>query len=151
MNRHHDPNPRSYVDVTVVEFAAHTAYLDPRTGTGYLITPRPEWDVAAPTDPLVDAAWSGSLRDQGRTQGLSLHAADRRSAIGYLAGEGWGPLLDKNGRIEQAGRTADGRRALCLYGPPTAGEPCLEALGRSLMALDIAAGLMVRSHDLADD
>ena len=146
----HDPDRTGYVDVTIIEFAAHTAYLDPRTGTGYLITPPPESDVAAPEDPLVEAAWSNSLHEHGRAGGLSLHEADRRGALEYLAHEGWKPLLDEHGKIEQAGWTADGRLALRLYGSPTAGEPCLETLSRALMALDIAAGLASRSRHHAD-
>ena len=137
----HDPDRTGYVDVMIIEFAAHTAYLDPRTGTGYLITPPPESDVAAPEDPLVAAAWSNSLHQHGRAGGLSLHEADRRGALDHLTQEGWEPLLDEYGEIEQAGWTMDGRLALCLYGSPTAGEPCLEALSRALMALDIAAGI----------
>jgi hypothetical protein len=152
MNRpDHDPSWLGYVDVTIVEFAAHTAYLDPGTGTGYLITPQPESDVAAPTDPLVEAAWSGSLHDRVRSSGLSLHAADRRCALDRLADEGWQLLLDEYGEVEQAGRTGDGRVAFCLYGRPAAGPPRLESITRALMALDIAAGLAARSHHYVDD
>ncbi|MFG1624725.1 hypothetical protein [Kribbella sp. NPDC049227] len=141
-----DPWVPGYVDVTIVEFAAHTAYLDPRSGTGYLVTPRPETDVAAPEDPLVQAVWSDSLHDPGRVGGLSLNSADRQEAFDYLRDEGWLPLLDDQGGIEPAGWTADGRQALCLYGTPTSGRPCLETLSRALMALDIAAGLGTRSR-----
>lgn len=45
-----------YVDVTIVEFASHTAYLDPLTGVGYLVTPRPGTDVGPFADPLIEAA-----------------------------------------------------------------------------------------------
>ncbi|WP_329001015.1 hypothetical protein OHA18_42110 [Kribbella sp. NBC_00709] len=138
-----DSTRRRYVDVTVVEFAAHTAYLDPVTGTGYLVTPRPQNDVPAPEDPLVEAAWSDCLG--GRTRdGLSLYDADRREGLAHLAEEGWEPLLDEAGEIEEAGWTTDGRRALCLYAMPTAGEPCVEALHHALTALDIASDVHVR-------
>ena len=49
---------RPYVDVTVVEFAAHTAFLDPVTGIGYLVLPPAGSDIEALSDPLVEAAWS---------------------------------------------------------------------------------------------
>lgn len=152
MNRpDHDPKQRDYVDVTIVEFAAHTAYLDPRTGTGYLVTPRRESDVAGPADPLVEAAWSGSLHDRGSSGGLSLHAADWLYALDYLANDGWELLRDEYGGIEEAGRTTDACLALCLYGAPTVDELCLESISRALMALDIAAGLAIRAHHHADD
>lgn len=73
-NEHASPQ---YVDVTIVEFAAHTAYLDPLTGIGYLLTPRPGTDVSALVDPLVEAAWSERLHDPARPAHLSLHAAER--------------------------------------------------------------------------
>ncbi len=131
-----DQNPPGYVDVTIVEFAAHTAYLDPRTGTGYLITPWPESDVA---DPLTEGV------------GQSLHEADQQAAFDHLAIDGWEPLLDEHGEIERAGWTTDGRLGLCLYCVPTAGEPSLETLSRALMALDIAADLSNRSRHAADN
>ncbi|TDD13447.1 hypothetical protein E1218_34520 [Kribbella turkmenica] len=134
-----------FVDVIVVEFAVHIAYLDPRTGTGYLVTPRAESDVAALDDPLVGAAWSESLLGGACAKELSLHAADRRYAFERLALDGWVPLHDENGEIEEAGWTTDGRLALCLYGDPPLGEPCMEELNRSLTALDLVAGL----HDPA--
>lgn len=142
----HHPDRPGYVDVTIIEFAAHSAYLDPRTGTGYLVTPPPESDFAALDDPLVRGAWSGSLHENDRSAGLSLYEADRQCALDHLAQEGWEPLLDEDGEIERAGWTTDDRLALCLYGVPTAGEPCLETLTRSLMALDIAADLGTRSR-----
>lgn len=146
-----EANRRGYVDVTVVEFAAHTAYLDPLTGTGYLVLPRPESDVPAPQDPLVEAAWASCLEAENRPAGLSLYGADRRSAFDELASEGWEPLLDEEGEIEEAGWTTDGRRAVCLYAAPAAGEPCVEALHRALLALDIASDVHVRVRQTADD
>lgn len=131
--KHYDPGhrPPDYVDVTVVEFAAHTAYLDPRTGTGYLITPWPESDV---TDPITEGG------------GQSLYEADHQAAFEHLAIEGWQPLPDEQGDTERAGWTNDGRLGLCLYRQPIADPPTLEALSRALMALDIAADLGSRSR-----
>jgi hypothetical protein len=116
-----------YVDVTIVEFATHTAYLDPRTGTGYLVTPDPELDIPAPDDPSVG--------------GLSLHTADWRRALSHLEEDGWQLLYDDVGKVERAGLTADGRTVVCLYGSPTADQPSLETLRRALIALDLAAGV----------
>jgi hypothetical protein len=123
----HEPSWSDYVDVTIVEFATHTAYLDPRTGTGYLVTPDPEHDIPAPDDPFVG--------------GLSLHTADWRRAMSHLEEDGWQLLYDDEGRVERAGRTADGRTVVCLFGSPTAEQPSLETLRRALIALDLAAGV----------
>ena len=134
-----------YVDVTIVEFAAHTAYLDLATGTGYLVVPRPERDVAAPADVLTEAAWSDGLMDTDRRTCLSLHQADRESALAQLAEDEWFPLLDDQDQFERAGRTDDGREVLCLHGPPPPEEPTLEAIRRAVIALDIAVGIRTRS------
>jgi hypothetical protein len=136
-----------------MEFAAHTAFLDPLTGTGYLVLPRPATDVPAPQDPLVEAAWGRCLDSDDGTDGtgvavgLSLYEADRRSAFEHLAEQGWEPLLDDDGEIEEAGWTTDGRRAICVYSIPAEGEPGLEALQCALMALDIASDVHVRVRD----
>ena len=145
------PSYRGYVDVTVVEFAAHAAYLDPLTGTGYLVMPSPTTDVPAPQDPLVEAAWIDCLDGQDRPAGLSLYDADRHSALEHLATEGWEPLLAETGEMEEAGWTTDGRRAVCLYAMPATGEPCVEALHRALLALDIASGVHVRVRQAVDE
>lgn len=142
---HPDSAPRGYVDVTIVDFAAHVAYLDPATGTGYLVVPRPELDIAALDDTLLEAARSDGHADVGRSVRLSLHAADRESALRHLAEDGWAPLLDEHGRIESAGRTAAGLEVLCLHGPPPAEEPTLEAIRCAVIALDLAADVHVRS------
>lgn len=114
-----------YVDVTIVEFASHTAYLDPRTGTGYLVTPDPERDIPAPDEPFVG--------------GLSLHTADWRRALSHLDEEGWELLYDDEGKVERAGLTNDGRTVVCLFGPPEGKQPNLATLRRALIALDLAA------------
>ncbi|MEV0285938.1 hypothetical protein AB0H36_17620 [Kribbella sp. NPDC050820] len=116
-----------YVDVTVVEFASHTAYLDPRTGTGYLVTPDPERDIPAPDESFVG--------------GLSLHTADWRRALSHLDEEGWELLYDDEGKVERAGLTSDGLTVVCLFGPPEGRQPSLETLRRALIALDLAANV----------
>jgi len=121
----HEPSRPDYIDVTIVEFATHTAYLDPRTGTGYLVTPDPERDIPAPDAPFVG--------------GLSLHTADWQRALSHLEEDGWQLLYDDNGRVERAGLTTDGRTVVCLFGSPTADQPSLETLRRALIALDLAA------------
>ena len=136
----------AYVDVTVVEFAAHTAYLDPATGIGYLVLPRADSDVDALSDPLVEAAWSERLSDFGDTPRLSLHTADRRRALDHLGAAGWSLLRDEAGDVEVAGRTSDDRQAVCIYGPPTMEPPTLEALDYAIIALDMAANLHPHSH-----
>ncbi|MFI5693918.1 hypothetical protein ACIA58_18880 [Kribbella sp. NPDC051586] len=139
-----------FVDVSIVEFAAHVAYLDPLTGTGYLVAPRAECDVEALVDPLVEAAWSERLNDFADTRRLSLHAADRRRALSCLAETGWSLLRDEAGQVEIAGRTAEGRQALCIYGPAIVEEPTLEALDRAVIALDVAAALTVHTSSSDD-
>ncbi|MGW1342765.1 hypothetical protein ACWCOV_17075 [Kribbella sp. NPDC002412] len=126
-----------YVDVTVVEFASHTAYLDPRTGTGYLVTPDPERDIPAPDEPFVG--------------GLSLHTADWRRALSHLEEEGWELLYDDEGKVERAGLTGDGRTVVCLFGPPEGKQPSLETLRRALIALDLAADVDPTTRHTDDD
>ncbi|MFG1905741.1 hypothetical protein [Kribbella sp. NPDC048928] len=135
-----DRRPR-YVDVTIVEFAAHTAYLDPLTGVGYLVAPRPETDVDALIDPLVEAAWSERLEGAGGLKPLSLHAADRERALSHLSELRWALLYNEDGNVETAGRTTDGREALCIYGDPETPDPSLDAIDCAVIALDIAADL----------
>ena len=133
----HEPGMSDYVDVTIVEFATHTAYLDPRTGTGYLVTPHPERDIPAPDDPFVG--------------GLSLHTADWRRALSHLEEDGWDLLYDDEGKVERAGLTPDGRTVVCLYGPPAAEQPSLDSLRRALIALDLAAGVDPTTRHPDDD
>jgi hypothetical protein len=143
VSQFYDPG---FVDVTIVEFAAHTAYLDPETGTGYLVNPLPDNDIPAPRDPFVENAWSERSNGHVRIGGQSLHTADRLWALSHLEQEGWTFLHDEHGQVENAGRTTDGRLVQCLYGSPIVAEPTMDALSRALMALDIAAGVDVRSR-----
>jgi len=147
----HEERP-VFVDLTIVEFAAHIAYLDPMTGTGYLVLPHADRDVDAMPDPLVDAACSERVSAFGNTAPLSLHAADRRRVVTRLAESGWSLLRDENGEVEPAGRTNDGRQALCIYGPSSVEQPTLDDFDCAIIALDIAAGLdpgSVCDQDLA--
>jgi len=123
----HESSRSEYVDVTIVEYATHTAYLDPRTGTGYLVTPDPDLDIPAPDEPYVG--------------GLSLHTADWRRALSHLEEDGWQLLYDDEGKVERAGLTLDGRAVVCLFGAPTVAQPSLESLRRALIALDLAAAV----------
>jgi hypothetical protein len=116
-----------YVDVTIVEFATHTAYLDPQTGTGYLVTPDPDLDIPSPDEPYVG--------------GLSLHTADWRRALTHLEEDGWQLLYDDEGKVERAGLTLDRRTVVCLFGEPATPKPSLDALRRALIALDLAAAV----------
>ncbi|GAA1579824.1 hypothetical protein GCM10009789_36980 [Kribbella sancticallisti] len=96
--------------VTVAEFAAHVAYLEPVTGTGLLVMPRPDADVVVPPD----SGWVVSRGVDGRVVGLSLHAADRAHALEQLDLDGWRLLDHEQGLTDAAGWTADGRLAVCL-------------------------------------
>jgi hypothetical protein len=84
------------VSLTVVEFAAHVAYLEPVTGTGLFVEPLSGTDVLP---------WGS---------GLSLQTADRVDALRQLELRGWRPLDNDFGLIEPAGWTTDGRRVVCL-------------------------------------
>ena len=109
---------RSPVPVLTAEFDAHSAYLEPVTGTGILLTP------ASKTRP---------------------HTADRAHALEQLARDGWTLLDGENGTIEQAGQTTDGRVALCLYAErATVNQLVLEDLQQAITALHTAADLQ---HD----
>jgi hypothetical protein len=77
-------------------FAAHTAYIDPMTGEGLLVRPRPELDLGFGFP--------------------SLHAADWGAAIAHLSWLGWEPMEDDDGSPMLAGITADGRDIIGLYG-----------------------------------
>ena len=133
----HESSWSDYVDVTIVQFATHTAYLDPRTGTGYLVTPDPELDIPSPDEPFVG--------------GLSLHTADWRRALSHLDEDGWELLYDDEGKVERAGRTIDGRTVVCLFGAPTVAQPSLETLRRALIALDLAAAVDPTTRHEDDD
>ena len=108
-----DPSAH-YLDVTVIDVAEHTAYLDPLTGTGLLLLPT-DTDTSSPE-------WHSTLEE-----------LDQR---------GWILLDDEAGKPEVAGSTADGLIALCLYGDTAIIEaPSLAEIYRALTGLRYAAGL----------
>ena len=82
-----------------IQFASHTAHLDPMTGQGILVRPDP-----------ADDQWLDGM--------VSLHAADWDHAIAELDRLGWEPLESEeaDGTPMFAGMTADGRDAIALYG-----------------------------------
>lgn len=143
MTAHHPTGPgEDSVDVTVIQFAAHTAYLEPLTGTGFLVLPRPEHDVPAPEPSFVEASWSDHSRWYGGSAGLSLHRADWNHVLRQLDQEGWFLLDDEQGAVEVAGLTSDGRLAVCLYGDVAfLTQPAVADLERAITALRIAAGV----------
>jgi hypothetical protein len=67
----------------------HTAHLDPASGYGLVVCPRPQDDV------VLD--------------GSSLHAAAWDLACESLASLGWAPRRDDAGFLSYLGATADGR------------------------------------------
>jgi hypothetical protein len=114
----------SAVDVTIIEFAAHTAYLEPLTGTGFLVLPSADDDVAAPAQPFVEVAWS---------------LQSEEFCFDQL---GWCLLDDENGEVEIAGQSTDGRLVVCIYGHDSIiDEPGLKEIQTALVALRIAADI----------
>lgn len=73
---------------TVALDSFHTAHLDPASGYGLLVCPRPEDDV------LLD--------------GESLHAAAWDRACDALASMGWAPVRDDAGFLSYLGATEAG-------------------------------------------
>lgn len=101
---HGTPITVDYVDVTVVDFAAHTAYLEPLTGTGLLILPPPETDLPPP-GPADPAAGDRHTADDRPSRGLSLLSADWEAVLQELDQLGWMLLDDESGQPETAGHT----------------------------------------------
>lgn len=132
----------SAVDVTIIDFAAHTAYLEPLTGTGFLVLPRADDDVAAPAQPFVEVAWSLQSEKFCYTPGLSLQRAAWEHALRELDQLGWCLLDDENGEMEIAGHSTDGRLVVCIYGDDSIiDEPDLKEIHTALVALRIAADI----------
>lgn len=130
-----DDLPKESV-VTVAEFAAHVAYLEPETGTGLLVVPRPDTDVLVPDD------WDPEVGRSAGSRGLSLQSADRAYALEQLGRDGWRLLDDEKGLTEPAGWTADARLAVCLSATRRSGQQLvLEDLQYAITALHIAADL----------
>lgn len=66
----------------------HTAHLDPASGYGLVVCPRPEDDVVLDGSSLFDAAWD--------------------LACESLATLGWSPVRDDAGYLSYLGATAEG-------------------------------------------
>jgi hypothetical protein len=66
----------------------HTAHLDPASGYGLVVCPRPEDDVVLDGDSLFTAAWD--------------------TACESLASLGWAPVRDDAGFLSHVGATMEG-------------------------------------------
>ncbi len=130
------------VEIAVVESAAHTAYLEPRTGSGFLL-PAGVPDVSS-EDGFADVAWPSEWNDAPAAE-LSLRAADLVSLLDRLALSGWTLIEDERGDAEVAGETAAGCQAMCLFAVRACyRQLVLEDLQEALTALHAAADLL---HD----
>ena len=93
--------------MNTIKFAAHVACIDPMTGEGLLVRPKPADDLGLGM--------------------VSLHAADWDAAIAHLRGLGWEPVADDDELPMFAGMTADGRDACLLRADePITSEPTPE-------------------------
>ena len=103
-----------------IEFAAHVAYLDPRTGSGLLVRPKPADDLSVGM--------------------VSLHAADWDHVIAELDRLGWEPTEDDDGLPMFDGMTTGGRFVgLCGREPVTTMPRLTECAGRTPPMLDLIA------------
>lgn len=73
---------------TIVLGEFHTAHLDPVTGVGLVVCPRPEDDVWLDGESLMASAWN--------------------EATAKMVRAGWSPVRDVNGFLRYEGCTADG-------------------------------------------
>ncbi|MBZ5732963.1 hypothetical protein K8Z61_00485 [Nocardioides sp. TRM66260-LWL] len=73
---------------TIVLGGFHTAHLDPVTGCGLVVCPRPELDVWLDDESVLGAAWVDATRK--------------------LARAGWAPIVDAQGLLRYEGVTEDG-------------------------------------------
>ena len=114
--------------MNTIEFAVHVAYLDPMTGEGLLVRPKPADDLSVGM--------------------VSLHAADWDAAIHHLRGLGWEPVEDEDGDGMPmfAGMTQDGRDVIALYGhEPITSEPTPEECRDADEELVRVAGIVPES------
>lgn len=126
--------------LAVAEFAAHVAYLEPVTGIGQLVAPRPDNDLVAPGDWFLDVAQSGGRDDCASTGGLSMQTAVRVHALKQLGRVGRQLLDNDEHTIESAGRTTAGHLAICLWAPRITGRPfVIEDLQRAVTGLHLVA------------
>ena len=111
--------------MNTIQFASHTAYIDPMTGTGLLVRPHP-----------ADDQWLDGM--------VSLQAADWDSAMDHLRELGWEPLEDEDGDGTPlfAGMTTDARDAIALYGrEPITSMPSIMELAEAGTELARLAGM----------
>lgn len=107
-----------------IKFAAHVAYLDPMTGTGLLVRPKPADDLS------LDGV-------------VSLHAADSDAAIAHLRALGWEPTEGEDGLPLFDGITTDGREVCGLYGrEPITSMPLLAECAEAGEELARLAGVI---------
>ncbi|WP_350275665.1 hypothetical protein [Kribbella sp. HUAS MG21] len=131
------------IEIAVLESAAHSAYVEPRTGAGFLLMPANETDISS-DDGFGGVDWPPEWNDEPAA-GLSLQGADLISLLERLAVSGWTLLEDERGDAEPAGETVGGRRAVCLFAVRSCHEHLvLEDLQQALTALHAAADLL---HD----
>jgi hypothetical protein len=132
------------VDVTVVEFATHAAYLEPVTGMGLLVSPLPQEDVVVAGERCERDTWPAERADQWPTVGFTLNEADQMHALERLADSGWTLLEASGGGVAQvAGYTSEGRQAACLYAErSTYDQLVLEDFHLAFTALHAAADLL---------
>ena len=106
--------------IQTVRYACHTAYLEPFTGEGVLVLPRPADDMHM----------TGSL-----------HESDWEAVMDDLTANGWQPSESETGEWVFDGDTAEGRDAIGLFGlDPIISDPSLEEMGRASAELLALAG-----------
>jgi len=112
--------------VTCLTFAAHVAHLDPMTGSGLLVLPRPADDVA---DPFAVMG--------------SLHSSGWGNVIAQLDAMGWEPTQGEDGGVCVDGYLADGRQVIGLFGrEPITSNPSLDEAADAFGSLCRAVGLV---------
>lgn len=113
--------------MNTIRFAAFTAHLDPMTGQGLLVMPRPEDDLSL--------------------GGVGLHEADWNHVIAELDRLGWEPTEDDEDEevgVCYDGDTIDGRAVIGLYGrEPITQLASMRECGEASQELMRLAGLTV--------
>lgn len=121
-----------------IDYACHVAVLDPMTGSGLLVLPRPGDDVALPTTE-APARTSGAYAPVSEW----LHDADFAAVLADLDRRGWEPLEDDGGGMLHEGWTEDGREVVGLYGSdPIQSHVFIEEVAQAHVELHAAVGLV---------
>lgn len=123
------------VDVTIIDLAAHTAYLEPLTGTGLLLLPLAEHDIAALAQPFVGVRSSAGY--------LGFHCIERTGSTRCASSAGSAGSCSTTNKARWRLRdSVDGRLAMWIYGDDSViDEPGPEEIRAALTALHIAAGI----------